>query len=44
MMGKWRVFAHRVASSLIWVDGGLLFHIIFSKIVACFEMNPLLLW
>ena len=44
MMGKWRVFALRVASSLIWVDEGLLFHFILSKIVACIEMNPLLLW
>ena len=34
-MGKWRVFALRAASSLIWgVDGGLLFHFILSKIVA----------
>ena len=33
-MGKWRVFALRAASSLIWGDGGLLFHFILSKIVA----------
>ena len=32
-MGKWRVFALRAASSLIWGDGGLLFHFILSKIV-----------
>ena len=33
-MGKWRVFALRAASSLIWAgDGGLLFHFILSKIV-----------
>ena len=44
MMGKWRVFALRVASPLIWVDGGLLFQFILSKIVDCIEMNPLLLW
>ena len=34
-MGKWRVFALRAPSSLIWGgDGGLLFHFILSKIVA----------
>ena len=33
-MGKWRVFALRLPSSLIWGDGGLLFHFILSKIVA----------
>ena len=33
MMGKWRVFALRAASSLIWGDGGLLFYFILSKIV-----------
>ena len=50
-MGKWRVFALRAASSLIWGggDGGLLFHFILSKIVArssvtiyfgiCFTVN-----
>ena len=32
-MGKWRVFALRAASSLIWWDGGLLFHFTLSKIV-----------
>ena len=34
-MGKWRVFALRAASSLIWGGGGggLLFHFILSKIV-----------
>ena len=32
-MGKWRVFALRAALSLIWGDGGLLFHFILSKIV-----------
>ena len=33
-MGKWRVFALRAASPLIWGgDGGLLFHFILSKIV-----------
>ena len=31
---KWRVVALRAASSLIWGDGGLLFHFILSKIVA----------
>ena len=33
-MGKWRVFAFRAASSLIWRDGGLPFHFILFKIVA----------
>ena len=36
-MGKWRVFALRAVSSLIWGgggDGGLLFHFILSRIVA----------
>ena len=34
-MGKWRVFALRAPSSLIWgVDRGLLFPFILSKIVA----------
>ena len=33
-MGKWRVFALRAPSSLIWGDGDLLFHFILSKIVA----------
>ena len=32
-MGKWRVFALRAASSLIWGVGGLLFHFILFKIV-----------
>ena len=32
---KWRVFALRAASTLIWGDVGLLFHFILSKIVAC---------
>ena len=32
-MGKWRVLALRAASSLIWGDGGLLFHSILSKII-----------
>ena len=32
-MGKWRVLALRAPSSLIWGDGGLLFHFILSKIV-----------
>ena len=32
--GKWCVFALRAVSSLIWGDGGLLFHFILSKIVA----------
>ena len=36
-MGKWRVFALRAASSLIWGDGGLLFHFILSKIVGVFN-------
>ena len=27
-MGKWRVFALRAPSSLIWGDGGLLFHFV----------------
>ena len=31
---KARVFALRAASSLVWGDGGLLFHFILSKIVA----------
>ena len=35
-MAKWRLFALRAASSLIWGggDGGLLFHFILFKIVA----------
>ena len=37
-MGKWRIFALRVALSFIWGggagNGGLLFHFILSKIVA----------
>ena len=33
-MGKWHVFSLRAPSSLIWGDGGLLFHLILSKIVA----------
>ena len=31
-MGKWRDFALRATSSMIWEDGGLLFHFIVSKI------------
>ena len=32
-IGRWCVFALCAASSLIWGDGGLLFHFILSKIV-----------
>ena len=40
-MGKWRVFALRAASSLIWGgDGRLLFHFILSKIVAYYPRRP----
>ena len=36
-VGKWRVFAVRAASSLIWGDGGLVFHFILSKIAGVFN-------
>ena len=40
-MGKWRVFALRAASSLIWGggDGGWLFHFFLSKIVALVQVK-----
>ena len=41
---KWRGFALRAASSLIWGgDGGLLFHFILSKIVAALHLHNNLL-
>ena len=39
-MGKWRVFGLRAASSLIWAEGGLLFHFMLSKIVADLRTCP----
>ena len=38
-MGKWRVLALRAASSLIWGDGGLLFHFILSQIAIVDKVN-----
>ena len=38
-MGKWRVFALRAASSLIWGGWGLLFHFILSKIAILDKIN-----
>ena len=38
-MGKWRVLALRAASSLIWGDGGLLFHFILSQIAIVDKIN-----
>ena len=38
-MGKWRVFALRPPSSLIWGGWGLLFHFILSKIAFLDKIN-----
>ena len=44
-MGKWRVFALRAASSLIWGDGGLLFNFFCARLqVTVSWLTELVCW